>query len=87
MWWFIYGLLVGGFGMRLVTWVQEGRIAIPWYAWVIIIAALALAGLTLQTFFASFKEREPRAARMGLLFMGVPTLVLGGVFTWVVLPT
>ena len=85
MWWFLYGLFVGACGMRLVIWAQEGSITIPWYAWPIGILALALAALTLQTFFASFEEREPKAAWMGLLFMGVPTLVLGGFFTWVVL--
>ena len=87
MFWFFYGLLVGAGGMRLLIWSQEGRITIPWYAWPIGILALALAALTLQTFFASFEEREPRAAWMSLLFMGVPTLVLSGFFTWVALPS
>ena len=86
MWWFIYGLLVGACGMRLVIWAQDGRVSIPWYAWLMGILALALAALTLQTFFASFKEREPRAAWLGLLFMGVPTMLLGAFFTWLVLP-
>jgi len=79
MYWFIYGLLLGAGAMRLIIWVQEGRITIPWYAWAIGIIALLVGTLTLQTFFASFQEREPRAAWLSLLFMGVPTLILAGV--------
>ena len=85
MWWFLYGLIVGAGAMRLLIWDLEGRMEITWYAWPIGILALALAALTLQTFFASFEEREPKAAWMSLLFMGVPTLVLGGIVTWVIL--
>lgn len=84
MWSFLYGLVIGAFGMRLITWVQEGKISVSWYAWLIGVGALALVTLTLQTFFASFQERESRAAWMSLLFMGVPALFLGGWFSWVV---
>ena len=76
MFWFFYGLLVGAGAMRLLIWVKDGIIVIPWYGWAIGIITLLLASLTLQTFFASFQEREPRAAWMSLLFMGVPTLIL-----------
>jgi hypothetical protein len=79
MLWFIYGLLVGGCAMRLIVWVQEGRLVIPWYAWVIGIIALLVGSLALQTFFASFQEREPRAAWLSLIFIGVPTLILAGI--------
>jgi len=65
--------------MRLIIWVQQGHITIPWYAWVIGIIALLVGALALQTFFASFQEREPRAAWLSLLFMGVPTLILAGI--------
>ena len=76
MFWFFYGLFVGAGAMRLLIWVKEGSITIPWYGWATGIITFLLATLALQTFFASFQEREPKAAWMSLLFMGVPTLIL-----------
>ena len=72
---FFCGLFVGAGAMRLLIWIMEGSIKIPWYGWATGIITLLLATLALQTFFASFQEREPRAAWMSLLFMGVPTLI------------
>ena len=76
---FLWGLLVGGSAMLLLIRVKEGSITIPWYGWGTGLITFALATLTLQTFFASFQEREPKAAWMSLLFMGVPTLFLATV--------
>ncbi len=76
---FFYGLLVGDGVMRILIWVAEGSIVIPWYGWIIGIITFLITTLTLQTFFASFQEREPKAAWMSLLFMGVPTLILATV--------
>ena len=75
MFWFFYGLFVGAGAMRLLIWVKEGSITIPWYGWATGIITLLLATLALQTFFASFQEREPKAAWLSLLFIGVPTLI------------
>jgi hypothetical protein len=74
--WFFYGLLVGAGAMRLFIWVKDGSITIPWYGWITGIITFLLATLALQTVLATFQEREPRAAWMSLLFMGVPTLIL-----------
>ena len=81
MLWFIWGLIVGGGAMRALIWDLEGRMEITWYAWLIGILTLILATLTIQTFVASFQEREPKAAWMSLLFMGIPTLILAAVTT------
>ena len=81
MWWFLYGLIVGGGLMRLLIWDLEGRMEITWVAWLIGILTLLLATFTIQTFVGSFKEREPKAAWMSLLFMGVPTLILAAITT------
>ena len=81
MWWFLYGLIVGGGLMRLLIWEVEGRMEITWIAWLIGILTLLLATFTIQTFVGSFKEREPKAAWMSLLFMGVPTLILAAITT------
>ena len=72
---FLWGLLVGGGAMRLLISVKEGSITIPWYGWAAAVIAFLLATLTLQTFFASFDEREPKAAWMSLAFLGAPTLI------------
>jgi hypothetical protein len=81
MGWFLYGLFIGAGGMRLVMWVQQEQIDVAWYAWALGVIALALGALAGQNFFASFKELEPRAAWMGLIFIGVPALILAGVTT------
>ena len=86
MWWFFYGLITGGFAMRLFVWVQEGKIAVGWYAWPLFAILVALLALTAQHFIASFKELEPRAAWMGLLFMGLPAFILAGIVFYMFLP-
>jgi hypothetical protein len=84
MLWFIWGLIVGGGAMRLLIWDLEGHMEITWVAWLIGIVTLMLATFTIQTFVASFQEREPKAAWMSLLFMGVPTLILSAITTAVI---
>ena len=79
MWWFLYGLIVGGGAMRVLIWDLEGHVEITWVAWLIAILTLLLATFTIQTFVGSFQEREPRAAWMSLLFMGIPTLILAAI--------
>ena len=81
MGWFLYGLFIGAGGMRLVMWVQKEQVDVAWYAWALGVIALALGALAGQNFFASFKELEPRAAWMGLVFIGIPALILAGVTT------
>jgi phosphate/sulfate permease len=85
VWWFLYGLIVGAGVMRLVTWAQQGQIAVAWYVWPLMALVLLLGALTGQHFFASYKELEPRAAWMGVLFIGVPCLILAGVVTLLLL--
>lgn len=86
MWWFFFGLITGGLAMRLIDWVQAGKLSVGWYAWPLFAITIALLALTAQHFFASFKELEPRAAWMGLLFMGLPAFVLAGIVFYMFLP-
>lgn len=76
MWWFLYGLLIGAGGMRLLMWVRQGDHGVAWYAWPMGVLALALFTLAGQNFFASYREMEPRAAWMGLVFIGAPGAVI-----------
>ena len=79
MFWFFYGLFVGAGVMRLLIWDLEGPTEITWIAWLLGILTILLATFTIQTFIASFQEREPRAAWMSLLLMGVPTLIMAAI--------
>jgi 4-amino-4-deoxy-L-arabinose transferase-like glycosyltransferase len=66
-------------------WVIQENVTVGWYVWLIAALALLLGTLTGQHFFASYKEMEPKAAWMGVLVMGVPTLILAGVASWLFL--
>ena len=86
MWWFIYGLCLGAGGMRLLMWAGDDNVAVAWYVWPITIIALISGTLAVQNFFASYKEMEPKAAWMGLLFMGIPAVILAGFASWLFIP-
>jgi hypothetical protein len=85
MWWFLYGLIVGAGVMRLIMWVIQENVTVGWYVWLLGALALLLGTLAAQHYFASLQELEPKAARRGLLVMGVPTLILAGVASWLFL--
>ena len=82
MGWFLYGLVVGAVTLRLVIWAQAGDIVAAWYAWPLLGITVILGALTAQHFLASHREMEPRAAWLGLLFMGVPTLIITAALIW-----
>ena len=82
MWWFLYGLILGAAGMRIFMWVRIENVKVAWYAWLISVIALIFGTLAVQHFFASYAEMEPKAAKMGLLFMGIPAIVLGCIASW-----
>jgi hypothetical protein len=81
MWRFLYGLVLGVGGMALRNWMVAENITVGWYVWPLMLIALALGTLAVHNYFASLAELEPKAARMGLLFMGLPALLLSGVVT------
>ena len=66
-------------------WVIQENVTVGWYVWLIAALALLLGTLTGQHFFASYKEMEPKAAWMGILVMGIPTLILAGIASWLFL--
>lgn len=87
MWWFLFGLIMGAGVMRLIVLLQAQNMLLSWYVWLMGACALALFTLALQHFFASFAESEPKAAWMGALLMGVPSLILAGLTFWLILIT
>ena len=68
--------------MALRNGVLTGNVTVGWYVWPLMLLALALGTLAVHNYFASKAELEPKAARMGLLFIGLPALLLSGLVTW-----
>jgi hypothetical protein len=77
MWWFVFGLVLGVGILALVLWVRARKIRTTWYEWIMGIAALVLILLVVQNFAGSLAEEETRAAWMGVLFLGIPAVILG----------
>jgi hypothetical protein len=73
--------------VAMLWWTHARAIAVMWYVWLMGACALALFTLTVQHFFASFAESEPRVAWIGALLMGVPSLILAGLTFWLILIT
>jgi len=85
MWWFLYGFIMGAGVMRVVIWVKAQGAVVNWYVWLMGAFALFLITLTIQHFFASFEESEPKAAWVGLMVMGDPSFFLAGMALWLIL--
>ena len=77
MLWFIFGLLLGAGILGLVFWMRARKIRAAWYEWIMGILSLILILLLMQNFVGSIAEEETRAAWMGVLFLGIPAVVLG----------
>ena len=72
MWWFLFGLVLGACILALVRWAGARKIRMTWYEWIMGIASLILILLVVQNFAGSVGEGEPKAAWMGVLFLGIP---------------
>ena len=85
MWWFLYGLIMGGGIVAVLFWVRDESKEVSWYVWLLGVLALLLISLALQHFFASRKEMEYKAAWRGLMVMGIPALVFAVLTSWLLL--
>lgn len=77
MWWFLFGLVLGACLLALLRWKSAKNINVTWYEWIMGIASLILILLVIQNFVGSVAEEETRAAWMGVLFLGIPAVILG----------
>ncbi len=77
--WFVFGVIVGAGGYGLAVWLRRTVVRITWYEWTLGVIALVLALLALQNLFASRAEMEDKAGWMGLLFLGLPAVVLAAI--------
>ena len=74
--WLVIGLIVGAGVLWLVTWMKSKNVAFKWYEWVIGVIGLLLLLFTIQNFFGSQAELEPKAGSMFLLVTGLPAVIL-----------
>ena len=79
--WLIIGIIVGALILGLAMWLRSRSMSMTWYEWLIGIIGLALLLFTVQNYFGSQAELEPKAATMFLLVTGLPALILLAV-TW-----
>jgi hypothetical protein len=78
-WYVVIGFLMGGGLVYSVTTLNAMDITPLWYEWILGVFFMLLFIFMGQTFITSFKEFEPRAAWMTLVFMGIPNIVIGAV--------
>ena len=74
--WLVIGLIVGAGLLWLVQWMKSKNMAFKWYEWLLGVIGLAMLLFTIQNFFGSQAELEPKAASMFLLVTGLPAVIL-----------
>lgn len=73
---FLEGLVLGAVLLGLVVLIRSKNISLTWYEWLMGIVGLLLLAFTVQNFFGSLAELEPKPAYMILLLGGLPSVVL-----------
>ena len=68
--------LLGGAISALVLWMRSKEIVAKWYEWLIGAAGLGLLVFAVQHYFGSQAELYSTAAGLGLVFFGIPALIL-----------
>ena len=73
---FILGMVTGAALMALAFWLQRSGIVIKWYEWLLSALGFILLVWAVNDFFASMSEHNETAARVLLVMLGVPALIL-----------
>ena len=84
-WYVVTGFVMGSASVFIVTKLNAMDIKLLWYEWILGTLFMSIFMFMGQTFIASFKEFEPRAAWMTLVFMGIPNILIGVVLVGSVL--
>jgi uncharacterized membrane protein len=74
--WLIIGLVIGAWLVFVGRQMKAKGMAFRWYEWILGIVGMALLLFTIQNFFGSRAELEPKAANMFLLATGLPGIIL-----------
>ena len=82
-WAYLFAGLVLGIGGTLgVTWLRAKNISVKWYDWIIGVIGLLLFLFALQNFFAAFADFESGPAWVYIWAIGIPAIVIMGVFAF-----
>ena len=84
-WYVVIGFLMGSGLVYFVTKLNAMDIKLLWYEWILGFLFMFIFMFMGQTFIASFKEFQPRAAWMTLVFLGFPIILIGAVLVGSVL--
>jgi hypothetical protein len=60
----------------LVLFLIQRKIIVRWYEWILGAIAIALLFLSIQHYFGSLNEYEPRAGAFGLALLGVLAIII-----------
>ena len=74
--WLLVGVIVGALLIWLGIALNNARKQGTWYEWLIGLIGVALLLFTIQNYFGSQAELEPKAANMFLLVTGLPSIIL-----------
>jgi hypothetical protein len=83
--WFAAGLLIGACVIVLAVWVDNRKIQVNWYVWLLGLLGILLIVWAIHDFFASMAEYNEIAAWTLLWLLGIPgiiLLVLSGLLPW-----
>ena len=72
----LVGFIMGGGAVIIWHFLKKASLKLNWYEWILVILSFITFLFMSQTFIASFKEFEPKAAWFSLIFMGVPILIM-----------
>ena len=69
--WFIEGLLVAVMAIGLKVWMEDRKVEMLWWKWVIAALFVLFVGFTIAFVTTSLGEFEPTAALLGGIIFGV----------------
>lgn len=62
--------------LGVIWWSKKNSFSLTWYEWLIGAIGVLMLLFTVQNYFGSLAEIEPKAASLFLLVTGLPSLVL-----------
>jgi len=74
--WFMIGMLVGVLVLGLIWLMKRNNLSLTWYEGLIGVIGMVMLLFTIQNYFGSLAEIEPKAANLFLLVIGLPGIIL-----------